>query len=65
MNSSLTAAGKWTARELLAINLLRLRAELAMSQEDVALEANLSTNNIDKLTSALNIPVHQHLMPHT
>ena len=79
MDSSPTLAGKCTARELLAHNLRRLRAEMAMSQEDLALEANLhrtfvahvergvrniSIDNIEKLAGALNVPVHQLLMPH-
>jgi transcriptional regulator with XRE-family HTH domain len=66
------------ARELLAANLRRLRAERSWSQEDLALEANLhrtfvahverrvrniSIDNVEKLAQALNVPVHQLLMP--
>lgn len=79
MNSSPTIAGRSTARELLARNLRRLRTEQAMSQEDLALEANLhrtfvahvergvrniSIDNIEKLAHALGIPVHELLTPH-
>jgi transcriptional regulator with XRE-family HTH domain len=66
------------ARELLAGNLRRLRAEKSWSQEDLALEAdlhrtfvahverrvrNISIDNVEKLAQALNVPVHQLLMP--
>jgi transcriptional regulator with XRE-family HTH domain len=78
MESSPTLTGKCTARELLANNLRRLRAERGMTQEDLAFEANLhrtfvahvergvrniSIDNIEKLASALKIQLHELLMP--
>jgi transcriptional regulator with XRE-family HTH domain len=78
MESSPTLTGKSTARELLANNLRRLRAERGMTQEDLAFEANLhrtfvahvergvrniSIDNIEKLASALKIQSHELLMP--
>jgi transcriptional regulator with XRE-family HTH domain len=61
---------------MLAHNLKRLRAERRMSQEDLALEAelhrtfvahvergarNISIDNIEKLANALNVPVSELL----
>lgn len=78
MESSPTLTGKRTARELLATNLRRLRAERGMTQEDLAFESNLhrtfvahvergvrniSLDNIEKLASALKIETHELLMP--
>lgn len=78
MESSPTLTRKCTARELLANNLRRLRAERGMTQEDLAFEANLhrtfvahvergvrniSIDNIEKLASALKIQSHELLMP--
>ena len=78
MESSPTLTGTCTARELLANNLRRLRAERGMTQEDLAFEANLhrtfvahvergvrniSIDNIEKLASALKIQSHELLMP--
>lgn len=78
MESSPTRTEKRTARELLASNLRRLRAERGMTQEDLAFESNLhrtfvahvergvrniSIDNIEKLASALKIQSHELLMP--
>jgi transcriptional regulator with XRE-family HTH domain len=78
MDSSPSLTGKRTARELLANNLRRLRAERGLSQEDLAFEANLhrtfvahvergarniSIDNIEKLASALKMQSHELLMP--
>lgn len=78
MDSSSSLTGKRTARELLANNLRRLRAERGLSQEDLAFEANLhrtfvahvergvrniSIDNIEKLASALKMKSHELLMP--
>lgn len=78
MESSPPLTGKRTARELLANNLRRLRAERGLSQEDLAFEANLhrtfvahvergarniSIDNIEKLASALKMQLHELLMP--
>lgn len=69
---------RWSAREVLAHNLRRLRLERALSQEDLAFDAdlhrtfvahvergarNISIDNIEKLAKALNIPVYQLLIP--
>jgi len=78
MDSSPSLTSKRTARELLANNLRRLRAERGLSQEDLAFEANLhrtfvahvergvrniSIDNIEKLASALKMQSHELLMP--
>ena len=78
MESSPTLTEKRSARELLANNLRRLRAERGMTQEDLAFESNLhrtfvahvergvrniSIDNIEKLASALKIQSHELLMP--
>ena len=67
-----------TARELLARNLIRLRAERHFSQEELAYEAglhrtfvahverrmrNISLDNIEKLAVALDVPVASLLEP--
>lgn len=65
---------------LLARNLRRLRADKGWSQEDLALEAdlhrtfvahvergarNISIDNIEKLATAFDIPIHCLLLPET
>ena len=67
-----------TARELLAMNIVRLRKERGWSQEDLALESglhrtfvahverqvrNISIDNIERLANALQIDVHVLLLP--
>ncbi|MYZ51217.1 helix-turn-helix transcriptional regulator [Malikia spinosa] len=67
-----------SARELLARNLVRLRAERRYSQEDLAHEAglhrtfvahverrvrNISLDNLEKLAVALGVPVASLLEP--
>ncbi len=67
-----------TARELLAMNLVRLRKEKGWSQEYLALEAglhrtfvahverrarNISIDNVERLANALQIGVHVLLLP--
>lgn len=67
-----------TARELLAMNIVRLRREKGWSQEDLALEAglhrtfvahverqvrNISIDNIERLANALQVSVHILLQP--
>ena len=67
-----------TARELLAMNIVRLRREKGWSQEDLALEAglhrtfvahverkvrNISLDNIERLANALQVSVHVLLLP--
>lgn len=62
-----------TARELLAMNIIRLRRERGWTQEDLALEAglhrtfvahverqmrNISIDNIERLAMAFQVPVH-------
>jgi transcriptional regulator with XRE-family HTH domain len=69
---------KYSARDVLASNLRRLRAERRMSQEDLALEAelhrtfvshvergarNISLDNVEKLAKALAVPIHELLLP--
>ena len=66
------------ARELLAMNIVRLRKERGWSQEDLALESglhrtfvahverqvrNISIDNIERLANALQIDVHVLLLP--
>lgn len=66
------------ARGILATNMKKLRAELGMSQEDLALECelhrtfiahvergarNISLDNIEKIAVALKVPVHRLLTP--
>jgi transcriptional regulator with XRE-family HTH domain len=65
-------------REVLALNLIRLRGERAWSQEDLALECglhrtfvahverqarNISLDNLDKLAKAFGIQAYELLMP--
>ncbi len=67
---------KATARELLAVNLIRLRQELGLSQEALAFEAglhrtfvahverqarNISLDNIERLAAALGVSVSRLL----
>lgn len=67
-----------SARELLARNLIRMRAEKHFSQEDLAHEAglhrtfvahverrmrNISLDNMEKLAVALGVPVASLLEP--
>lgn len=66
-----------TARELLAMNIIRLRREKGWSQEDLAFAAglhrtfvahverqvrNISIDNIERLAGALQVPVHVLLL---
>lgn len=66
------------ARELLALNVIRLRGGLGWSQDELALEAglhrtfvahverrrrNISLDNVEKLAFALQAEVHELLMP--
>lgn len=67
------------ARTLLALNMKRLRTERGWSQDGLALEAgldrtfiahverlrrNISLDNIEKIATAFDVPVHELLMPH-
>ena len=67
-----------SARELLALNMIRRRGELGWSQEDLAFEAglhrtfiahverlarNISLDNIEKIAVAFGARVHELLMP--
>lgn len=67
-----------SAREVLAINLIRQRAEKGWSQEALAAEAelhrtfvahverqarNISLDNIERLAKALGVKTHELLMP--
>jgi transcriptional regulator with XRE-family HTH domain len=66
------------AREILALNMKALRADLGLSQEDLALECelhrtfighvergarNLSLDNIEKIAKALDVPVARLFTP--
>jgi transcriptional regulator with XRE-family HTH domain len=66
------------ARELLALNVIRLRRKLEYSQDELALEAglhrtfvahverrdrNISLDNVERLASALRVQVHELLVP--
>lgn len=66
------------ARELLALNVIRLRQQRGLSQEALAFEAglhrtfvahverqarNISLDNIEKLALALEVPVYRLLKP--
>lgn len=68
-----------TARELLAMNIIRLRREKGWSQEDLAFAAglhrtfvahverqvrNISLDNIERLAIALQVPVWVLLQSH-
>jgi len=76
MPSSASSATEMSTRHVLAANLRRLRAERHMSQEDLALEAdlhrtfvahvergarNISIDNIEKLAHALQVPAFELL----
>jgi len=76
MPSSTSQDTALSARYVLAANLRRLRAERQMSQEDLALEAdlhrtfvahversarNISIDNIEKLARALQVPTFELL----
>lgn len=67
-----------TARELLAMNIIRLRREKGWSQDDLAFAAglhrtfvahverqvrNISIDNIERLAGALQVPVWRLLQP--
>lgn len=67
-----------SARELLALNVIRKRGELGWSQEALGFEAglhrtfiahverqarNISLDNIEKIAMALGVQVHQLLAP--
>jgi transcriptional regulator with XRE-family HTH domain len=67
-----------SARTLLALNMKRLRAARDWSQDGLALEAgldrtfiahverlrrNISLDNIEKIAVALDVPIHELLMP--
>ena len=67
-----------SARELLALNIIRKRGELGWSQEALAFEAglhrtfiahverqvrNISLDNIEKIAVALGVRVYELLMP--
>ena len=69
-----------SARILLALNMKRLRAERGWSQDGLALEAgldrtfiahterlrrNISLDNIEKIATAFDVPIHELLMPPT
>lgn len=77
-----TAASRRTpsARELLALNIIRKRGELGWSQEALAFEAglhrtfiahverqarNISLDNIERIAVALDMPVFELLRPST
>lgn len=78
LSESSSHSGIPTARELLAMNLVRLRREKGWSQEDLALEAglhrtfvahverqvrNISIDNIERLANALQVSIHRLLLP--
>ena len=67
-----------SARELLALNVIRLRGDLGWSQEALGFEAglhrtfiahverqarNVSLDNIEKIALALGVQVHELLVP--
>lgn len=67
-----------SARDVLATNIKTLRAEQKLSQEDLALECelhrtfiahvergvrNISLDNIEKIATALGVPIHRLLTP--
>ena len=67
-----------SAREMLALNVIRMRRESGWSQEDLGLEAglhrtfiahverqvrNISIDNIEKIADALGVRVHELLVP--
>ncbi|MED5621547.1 helix-turn-helix domain-containing protein [Ideonella sp. BN130291] len=67
-----------SAREILALNLIRLRQANGLTQEALAFESglhrtfvahverqarNISLDNLERLAYALNVPVHRLLTP--
>lgn len=67
-----------SARELLALNMIRLRADRGWSQEDLAFEAelhrtfighverrvrNISLDNVERIARALDVPIAELLTP--
>lgn len=67
-----------SAREVLALNMIRLRGLRAWSQDELALEAglhrtfiahverqkrNISLDNIERIATALQVPIHELLTP--
>ncbi len=78
LSESSSSSHTTTARELLAMNIVRLRRGKGWSQEDLALEAglhrtfvahverqvrNISIDNIERLANALQVDVHILLLP--
>ena len=78
LSESSSRSDSTTARELLAMNLVRLRREKGWSQEDLAFEAglhrtfvahverqvrNISIDNIERLANALQVSIHSLLLP--
>lgn len=77
MPSARSARAIPSARAVLAENLIRLRRERGLSQEDLALECglhrtfishtermarNISLDNIERIALALSVPVYQLLL---
>lgn len=69
----------FTARQILAANLRRLRSVRGWSQEELAFECdlhrtfiahvercgrNISLDNLERLSQALQVPVFELLLPH-
>lgn len=67
-----------TAREMLAVNVIRIRQQLGLSQEALAFKAglhrtfvahverqarNISLDNVERLAVALEVPIHRLLKP--
>jgi transcriptional regulator with XRE-family HTH domain len=67
-----------TARDVLAVNMVRMRAQKGWSQEDLAFEAdlhrtfiahverqvrNIALDNVEKIADALDVSVAQLLQP--
>lgn len=76
--ASNSVATAQSARSVLAVNLIRLRAEKGWSQEALAFEAglhrtfvahverqarNISLDNLGRLATALNVQIHFLLIP--
>jgi transcriptional regulator with XRE-family HTH domain len=72
VTSQLPKKPQASAREILALNVIRLRKDLGWSQEDLALECglhrtfiahverqvrNISLDNIERIARALKVPV--------
>ncbi len=79
LSESTSRSRTQTARELLAMNIVRLRREKGWSQEYLALEAglhrtfvahverqarNISIDNIERLADALQVSIHILLQPY-